>query len=287
VGNTRELEVHYAKYHAWVCQADEAHGTTQCSKVFPDGRLLELHQTECHDPIAAVRKDRGEKIFACFLPSSACSKVFLTPKARRLHLIAAHAYPKEYFFAVVNKGVGGLLAKWGDGAGMVRGEWKSRPTDRDEGKLKIRGKDEDEDEDDSSAESESEIKDEEHNDFENIPTSIDMDVDTLTTSFQSSLSFSPVPSSIRFGRGTSRGGRARGGRGQHYISNSNHHYTSSPIPSESTTKAHQSKNETTKMKATANPDFSAAPRRARGGFRGGGGRGRGRGRGVGLDGGFT
>ena len=47
--------------------------------MFPDARLLELvsrflvleesikfkpvqHQTECHDPIAAVRKDKGEKI---------------------------------------------------------------------------------------------------------------------------------------------------------------------------------------------------------------------------------
>ncbi|KDQ61884.1 hypothetical protein JAAARDRAFT_90817, partial [Jaapia argillacea MUCL 33604] len=53
---TRELEAHYATYHTWVC---EEHG---CGCVFPGERLLELHQTECHDPLAAVRKDRGEKI---------------------------------------------------------------------------------------------------------------------------------------------------------------------------------------------------------------------------------
>lgn len=50
----------------------------------------------------------------------------MTPKARRLHLIQAHGYPKEYFFAVTNKGVGGLLRKWGEGASMVRKEWKPR-----------------------------------------------------------------------------------------------------------------------------------------------------------------
>jgi hypothetical protein len=77
IANTRDLETHYATYHAHVC---EERG---CGSVFPDPRLLELvsrslpfsndlhssllylsaqHQTECHDPIAAVRKDKGEKI---------------------------------------------------------------------------------------------------------------------------------------------------------------------------------------------------------------------------------
>lgn len=75
IANTKDLEAHYATYHAHVCEE------SGCSSVFPDPRLLELvsdslfyfdirefkeffiqHQTECHDPIAAVRKDRGEKI---------------------------------------------------------------------------------------------------------------------------------------------------------------------------------------------------------------------------------
>ncbi|KAJ6607008.1 hypothetical protein B0H10DRAFT_2308381, partial [Mycena sp. CBHHK59/15] len=115
---SKDLETHYATYHAHVC---EERG---CNCVFPDARLLEIHQTECHDPLAAVRKDRGEKIFACHLVS--CGRMFLTPKARRLHLIQGHGYPKEYYFAVTNKGVGGLLKRWGEGASLIRGQWKAR-----------------------------------------------------------------------------------------------------------------------------------------------------------------
>jgi hypothetical protein len=62
--------------------------------------------------------------FACHL--SSCPRVFATPKARRLHLIDVHAYPKEYFFAVTNKGIGGLLRRWGDGASLLRGPWRPR-----------------------------------------------------------------------------------------------------------------------------------------------------------------
>ena len=76
LANSAALEAHYATYHAHVCEEKG------CGAVFPDERLLELvsscgrsraasaqrtsliskHQTECHDPIAAVRKDKGEKI---------------------------------------------------------------------------------------------------------------------------------------------------------------------------------------------------------------------------------
>jgi hypothetical protein len=62
--------------------------------------------------------------FACHL--SSCPRVFATPKARRLHLIDVHAYPKEYFFAVTNKGIGGLLRRWGDGVSLLRGPWRPR-----------------------------------------------------------------------------------------------------------------------------------------------------------------
>lgn len=57
--------------------------------------------------------------------------MFTNPKARRLHLIAAHSYPKEYFFSVTNKGIGGLLRRWGDGASLLRGPWRPRDTDGD------------------------------------------------------------------------------------------------------------------------------------------------------------
>jgi hypothetical protein len=59
--------------------------------------------------------------------------MFANPKARRLHLIAAHSYPKEYFFAVTNKGIGGLLRRWGDGASLLRGQWHPRDTEGNAG----------------------------------------------------------------------------------------------------------------------------------------------------------
>ncbi|KAI0030637.1 hypothetical protein K488DRAFT_30185, partial [Vararia minispora EC-137] len=119
---THDLEAHYAKYHAHACEAPG------CECVFPDARLLELHFTECHDPLSKVKQERGERIFACHLAS--CGQCFRTPKNRRLHLIQAHGYPKEYFFAITNKGIGGLLRKWGEGASLVRGPWKARDSAR-------------------------------------------------------------------------------------------------------------------------------------------------------------
>jgi len=112
------MEVHYATYHTHVCAWD------RCNKIFPDERLLDLHFSECHDPLTAVRKERGEKTFACHLAT--CTRTFLTPKGRRLHLISAHGFPKQYFFAVTNKGIGGLLHKYGSGASLLRGQWKER-----------------------------------------------------------------------------------------------------------------------------------------------------------------
>ncbi|KAK0214904.1 hypothetical protein IW262DRAFT_1278424 [Armillaria fumosa] len=184
IANSRDLETHYATYHAHVC---EERG---CSCVFPEARLLELHQTECHDPLAAIRKERGDKIFACHL--TACPKLFLTPKARRLHLINAHGFPKEYFFAVTNKGVGGLLKKWGEGASMIRGEWKKKegPVDDDDNDIQS---------DNGTAE---EIKIEEPSHDLHIEEKGE-DLDALADSM---TSLSLVPDSIRFGRGGKGGG---------------------------------------------------------------------------------
>jgi hypothetical protein len=80
LNDSRALESHYATHHAHVCSSSD------CGCVFPDARLLELvrhisfylisltiltrchlqHLTECHDPLAAIRKDRGEKIVRLF-----------------------------------------------------------------------------------------------------------------------------------------------------------------------------------------------------------------------------
>jgi len=128
--NSREFEQHYATYHTHICTAPEVKRTptsareVQCGKVFPDSRFLDLHISECHDPLVAVRRDRGERTFTCFVET--CDGTFTTPKGRRLHLIDAHKYPKEYYFSVTTKGVGDILNKWGQGASLLRKEWKTR-----------------------------------------------------------------------------------------------------------------------------------------------------------------
>jgi len=55
----------------------------------------------------------------------------MNPKARRHHLIQAHGYPAEFFFAITNKGVGGLLERWGEGASLIRGKWKDKSSASD------------------------------------------------------------------------------------------------------------------------------------------------------------
>lgn len=54
---------------------------------------------------------------------------FSSPKARRLHLIALHQFPPEYFFSVVNWGIADILKK---GGGMLRHEWKQRASDAED-----------------------------------------------------------------------------------------------------------------------------------------------------------
>ncbi|KAI8968626.1 hypothetical protein BD414DRAFT_504200 [Trametes punicea] len=219
LSGTRDLEAHYATYHAHVCEEKG------CGCVFPDARLLELHQTECHDPLAAVRKERGEKIFACHLAS--CPRLFSTPKTRRLHLIQAHGYPKEYFFAVTNKGVGGLLKKWGEGASLLRRPWHPREngtaaadeddaetgmeTEESPREMEVPKQDEDEDEDkilvekipiDRPAAGPSGSANGQTGTSTRHTTNA-KDVDTLANAMDS---LSLVPASVRFGRG--RAGRA-------------------------------------------------------------------------------
>lgn len=59
--------------------------------------------------------------FACF--DANCKNTFTTPKGRRLHLIDKHKYPPNFHFAITNKGIGGLLRKWGEGATLLRKEY--------------------------------------------------------------------------------------------------------------------------------------------------------------------
>ncbi|KAH7100963.1 hypothetical protein BKA62DRAFT_202019 [Auriculariales sp. MPI-PUGE-AT-0066] len=233
LADTRELEAHYARAHAHVC------AERGCGKVFPDARLLQLHHTENHDSLAGLRKERGEKIFACHV--IACPKICATPKSRRLHLIEAHGYPKQYFFAVTNKGIGGLLARWGEGATMLRGEWKPRDAQepamvdkqsfRDPGKMQVDGPaSEDGDDTDSAAapsNTPSQRKAERTVRFVSPTSPVRMSsppppeekpglgdgVDALVREL-GDMSVALVPRGVRFGRGAARGGFTRGGRGR-------------------------------------------------------------------------
>ncbi|KAG8722144.1 hypothetical protein FRC08_006593 [Ceratobasidium sp. 394] len=224
LGSLRELEAHYTKYHTHICQEGACHQEPGGAKIFPDARLLELHQTEYHDEIAAVKNERGEKIFACFLES--CPRKFRTPKGRRLHLISAHGYPKLYFFAVTKHGIGQLLARYGEGATLIRKEWRPRAEgsndvkenanqDSDEGDLHS-----DDDPVANTAAEPAVSKDERvpnatPSPKPQTPTGTDT-VDDLASSMRS---LSLVPTSIRFGRGAKRSGFVRPGAARGGLSN--------------------------------------------------------------------
>ncbi|KAL8287178.1 hypothetical protein RQP46_003630 [Phenoliferia psychrophenolica] len=133
---SESLDAHNLTYHSFVCHATPIHlvddprakgkqkvqprgpddsataaGGVECGRIFPSQRFLDLHLTECHDSLALVRSERGEKIFACFQPD--CKHTFATAKGRRLHLIDKHQYPEQYFFAVTLWGVKDVLRKGG------------------------------------------------------------------------------------------------------------------------------------------------------------------------------
>ena len=104
-----DYEVHYQQAHVNRC--------SQCSKNFPTGHFLELHIEENHDPLAAARRERGEKTvsaphflwkpwkkrmadtntlfnnqYGCFIET--CERKCSTPQKRRLHLIDKHMFPR-------------------------------------------------------------------------------------------------------------------------------------------------------------------------------------------------
>ncbi|KAG8753604.1 hypothetical protein FRC11_007282 [Ceratobasidium sp. 423] len=173
--------------------------------------MLELHQTEYHDELAKIKNERGESIFACFLES--CPKRFHTPKGRRLHLIAVHGYPKLFFFAVTKHGVGGLLARYGEGATLIRKPWKPRL-----GNASATRNDSDSDEDSGGS-----------NCLKDAGKQVTTPPETKASTSQSSAAATPqphgnlddlassmkslslVPTSIRFGRGARRAGFVRRG----------------------------------------------------------------------------
>jgi len=90
-----EYDVHYAKTHVNRC--------VECKKNFPTTHFLNLHIEENHDSLVSVRRERGEKTYACFVED--CDRKCSTPQKRRMHLVDKHAFPQDYDFFVVNDGI--------------------------------------------------------------------------------------------------------------------------------------------------------------------------------------
>ncbi|KAL1871724.1 hypothetical protein VTK73DRAFT_1864 [Phialemonium thermophilum] len=99
------FESHYNKVHTNRC--------LECSRIFPSPHLLNLHHEECHDEFVAIRREKGEHTYSCFVED--CERKCRTPQKRRLHLIDKHMYPKNYFFAVTRDGVAGRRSMLLDG----------------------------------------------------------------------------------------------------------------------------------------------------------------------------
>ncbi|KAH8158400.1 hypothetical protein CIB48_g9845 [Xylaria polymorpha] len=92
-----DYEAHYSKTHTNRC--------AECYKNFPSEHLLNVHFEDCHDVYAAVKRDRGEHTYSCFVEG--CDRKCRTPYKRRNHLIDKHMYPKNYFFALTKDGIDG------------------------------------------------------------------------------------------------------------------------------------------------------------------------------------
>lgn len=92
-----DYEAHYSKSHTHRC--------AECSKNFPSEHLLNVHFEDCHDVFAAVKRDKGEHTYSCFVED--CDRKCRTPYKRRNHLIDKHMYPKNYFFALTKNGIDG------------------------------------------------------------------------------------------------------------------------------------------------------------------------------------
>ncbi|KAF8705401.1 zinc finger protein, partial [Rhizoctonia solani] len=216
LGSLRELEEHYKKYHTHICKEGNCRNEPGGAKIFPDARMLELHQTEYHDELARIKNERGESTVGAL--STTYPIIYLphaTPHTgRRLHLIDAHGYPKLFFFAVTKHGVGGLLARYGEGATLIRKPWKPRAENQGAGK----------EESDSDGDDDTKSSSALHNTVDQPATPLAAeagpsqtpsvplskpreDLDDLASSMKS---LSLVPTSIRFGRGARRAGFVRG-----------------------------------------------------------------------------
>ncbi|KAM7207384.1 hypothetical protein V8F20_002264 [Naviculisporaceae sp. PSN 640] len=95
-----EYEAHYTKNHTNRCR--------ECGKNFPSEHLLSLHIEEVHDSFAAVKRERGEHTFSCFVET--CDRKCMTASKRNRHLVDKHHFPRNYFFSVTTRGIDGRMS---------------------------------------------------------------------------------------------------------------------------------------------------------------------------------
>jgi hypothetical protein len=81
------FEIHYSTVHKNVCNT--------CKRIFPSGRLLELHVLEAHDSMFKVLSQK-QKMYQCLVEG--CKRKFWNDHLRKLHLVDYHKYPKLFNF---------------------------------------------------------------------------------------------------------------------------------------------------------------------------------------------
>ncbi|KAF6812181.1 C2H2 type zinc finger domain protein [Colletotrichum sojae] len=200
-----EYEAHYIKAHTNRC--------IECGRNLPSEHLLNVHHEECHDSIAAVRRERGERTYSCFVES--CERKCMTPQKRRMHLIDKHMYPKNFFFAVTREGIDGrrsLLVEGGhhrrtsSSVKVKDSKRKSSLQDPSSSKGQSQQSAEDHEKNDDGASAQKQ-------DASTKPTAQHAPTERPDTEMEdlagamSALQF--VPNSVRFGRGGGRAGFAK------------------------------------------------------------------------------
>ncbi|CAK7201264.1 hypothetical protein SEUCBS139899_003967 [Sporothrix eucalyptigena] len=90
-------EAHYTKEHLNRC--------IECRRNFPSPLYLSLHGDEWHDPFVAVKRDKGEHTYGCFVEG--CERKCGSPDKRRRHLIDKHSFPHNFFFSITQYGIDG------------------------------------------------------------------------------------------------------------------------------------------------------------------------------------
>jgi len=166
---------------------------------------LTLHIEENHDALVSVRRERGEKTYACFVED--CDRKCSTPQKRRFHLIDKHMFPKDYDFYVVNDGIDRRSSMLRSGKHRRRSSAAQHMTEIEERRRRNSTlKTVDASQKPGESGEDEEVKDE---GSEMAPAGTKKDVDMVMGDLAGAMSaLKFVPPSVRFGRG---GGRGRGG----------------------------------------------------------------------------